>query len=170
MRPEVALRGGAVAGLVIVTTEGRTAGVASERPARPERRTTDARRKDPAKKRLLVVEDDEEIRAALVTIFQLYLPDVQVEAAHDGVQGLAACQAALPDMIITDCRMPAMDGLEMLERLGARREQVPVIMVTAYVDETTRQAAQRLGVRMFIAKPFEIDELLANVEIVLGES
>ena len=119
-------------------------------------------------KRILVVEDDRDIALSL----RLRLEregGFAVETAEDGASGLRLAQAAPPDLVLLDVNLPGMDGFEVCRRL--RRDPataaVPVIMVTARIDESDRIAGLDLGADDYITKPFSPKEALARVRAVL---
>lgn len=93
----------------------------------------------------------------------------EVITAMDGKEGLEKARAEQPDLIITDLKMPRMSGLELIETL--RREKIPsaVILTTFYGSEQAAIQAFRLGVKDYIVKPYEIQEMLASVERALVE-
>ena len=117
--------------------------------------------------KLLVVDDERAIRFAL----KLVLADegFEVLLAGDGVEGLAMLDAH-PDiaLVLTDLRMPAMDGMELLAALGGRPGAPPVIMITAHGTERRAVEALKRGALDYFAKPFKEDELLRVVHRALG--
>jgi len=113
------------------------------------------------KPRVLVVDD--EARMASVVSAALERSGLECEACADGEAALAALDARGADAIVTDWKMPGMDGLELLRRLHARRPALPVILLTAHGDVRTAVAAMREGAFDFVTKPFDNDELRACV-------
>jgi len=113
------------------------------------------------KPRVLVVDD--EARMASVVSAALERGGLECEACADGEAALAALDARGADAIVTDWKMPGMDGLELLRRLHARRPALPVILLTAHGDVRTAVAAMREGAFDFVTKPFDNDELRACV-------
>lgn len=91
-------------------------------------------------------------------------------AATNGQEGLNVALREKPDLILLDLRMPGMSGLEVLEALKEKRCNIPAILITAYGSEDIIVRALRLGVRDYIARPFEVDEVLAAVDRALRES
>ena len=71
--------------------------------------------------------------------------------------------------MITDVRMPGMDGLELQRRVRLERPELSVILISAHHDEETRQRALRQGAAGFLSKPFDAAELLGKIELALGE-
>ncbi|MDB5055610.1 MAG: AraC family transcriptional regulator [Bacilli bacterium] len=86
-----------------------------------------------------------------------------VGSALDGDEGLLLVQKESPDIIVTDIRMPKMDGLEMTRRILEFLPQSKIIILSAYTDFSYVQQALRLGAFDFVKKPFSIDEILRLV-------
>ncbi len=113
------------------------------------------------KSRVLIV-DDEPRMAAVVA-------DAIGRAGHgcvtcaSGAEALAALEAGGADVVVTDWKMPGMDGLELLRELHARQADLPVILLTAYGDVPAAVAAMRAGAFDYVTKPFDNDELRAAV-------
>ena len=115
-------------------------------------------------KKILVIEDDLDI----VEICRDYLKagGYDVSIAQDGVKGLAAARREKPDLIVLDLMLPEMDGLDVC-RAVRRESDVPIIMLTARVEETDRLIGLELGADDYITKPFSPRELVARVRVVL---
>ncbi len=112
--------------------------------------------------RALVVDDDAAVRYTLRGILEHAKLDV--DEAFDGVDGLARLDAGEFDLVITDLRMPRMDGLELLTKIRARPGTPPkVIVITAHGSERHAVEAIKNGAFDYFKKPFEMDELMAVV-------
>lgn len=110
--------------------------------------------------RVLVVEDEEMIRKGIVLAVDWAALDcVVVGEASNGAQALEAVERYDPSLIITDLKMPVMDGLEMLRQLRERGNNAFVIILTAYDSFSYAQTALRLGAVDFLLKPFHDGEL-----------
>ena len=110
--------------------------------------------------KVLVVEDEEMIRKGIVLAVDWAALDcVVVGEAANGLQALEAVERYAPSLIITDLKMPVMDGLEMLRQLRERGNNAFVIILTAYDSFSYAQAALRLGAVDFLLKPFHDGEL-----------
>ena len=110
--------------------------------------------------KVLVVEDEEMIRRGIVlTVDWAALDCVVVGEAANGLEALKAVERLRPSLIITDLKMPQMDGLEMLRRLREQGNNVYVIILTAYDSFTYAQSALRLGAVDFLVKPFHDGDL-----------
>ncbi len=113
---------------------------------------------------VLIIEDEPE----LVQVLRDYLERAgfHVEAAYDGVSGLSTFQHRRPDLVLLDLNLPGMDGLDVARHMR-RAADVPIIMVTARVEETDRLIGLELGADDYISKPFSPREVVARVRAVL---
>ena len=110
--------------------------------------------------KVLIVEDEEMIRKGIVlTVDWAALDCVVVGEAANGVQGLEAARRLEPSLIITDLKMPQMDGIEMLKALRAEGCKAYVIILTAYDHFSYAQSALRLGAVDYLLKPFHDGDL-----------
>lgn len=115
--------------------------------------------------KVLVVEDEEMIRKGIVLAVDWAALDcVVVGEASNGEEGLEAAQRYAPTLIITDLKMPKMDGIEMLRRLREAGNNAFVIILTAYDSFAYAQSALRLGAVDFLLKPFHDGELEQAVQ------
>ena len=122
-------------------------------------------------KKVVIVEDEELVRRgiAVAVDWQGLGCDLVGEAAN-GEEGLEVIRREKPDLIVTDVKMPRMDGIEMLRQLRAEGNTAPVILLTAYSDFSYAQSAVKLGAADYLLKPFHDGELEEAVErLKLGE-
>src|SRR5437773_2412368 len=118
-------------------------------------------------KKILVVDDDQRITSALAVRFQHAGYDVQ--SATDGFSGLRQAVTQKPDLILMDIMMPQGLGFSVVERLKSfGLQHVPVIFLTASKRTGLRKSAERLGAAGFFEKPYNANELLAAVSLILG--
>lgn len=89
--------------------------------------------------------------------------------AQDGKEGLEIFEQHNPDIIITDTRMPVMDGLKMSKAIRAVNRQVPIIFTTANEDLEFIEETRKLGITRNIIKPILLKDLLSTVEEVAGK-
>ena len=115
-------------------------------------------------KKILIIEDEPQI----VEICRDYLSSAgfTVVSANNGRLGLEAVHREQPDLVILDVMMPEMDGLEVCKALR-KSGDLPVIMLTARVEETDKLIGLELGADDYITKPFSPRELVARVKTVL---
>ena len=108
---------------------------------------------------ILVVEDEEKLRRVIE--LQLRGSGFEVHAVGSAEDALKAADTA--DLILTDLRLPGIDGLELLSRLRAQNSAVPVVVMTAFSSIETAVEAMKAGAVDFLPKPFSLDHLMAVV-------
>jgi two-component system alkaline phosphatase synthesis response regulator PhoP len=115
-------------------------------------------------KKILVIDDEPKI----VDICSDYLhaAGYDILTAGDGLQGLAMARSQKPDLIVLDLMLPGMDGLDLCRTLQ-HESSVPIIMLTARIEETDKLIGLALGADDYITKPFSPRELVARVRTVL---
>lgn len=121
------------------------------------------------RERVLVVDDAREIREFLYE-YILEPAGFEVLSASDGLEGLQLAFSEKPDLMIVDFQMPHMSGLDLLKRLRLRRVDIPTILITAHGSEQVAMEAFRLGVRDYVIKPFDVEDMKAAIERALRES
>jgi two-component system response regulator HydG len=119
-----------------------------------------------SKTRILVVDDEAAARNGLGKLLEQegYLVDL----AGDGVEALASVSDNPPSLIISDLKMPNMDGMELLKQLSERGVEIPTIVATAFGEVSTAVAAMRAGAEDYLTKPIDFDALLLVVERTLA--
>jgi two-component system response regulator HydG len=119
------------------------------------------------KARLLVVDDEASARSGLERL--LRDAGYDVVTAADGREALALFGERATDLVVTDLKMPVMDGMQLLAHLHERSPDVPVIVTTAFGDIDSAVAAMRAGAADFITKPIDLDVLLVDIERALRQ-
>lgn len=121
-------------------------------------------------KRLLVVDDEAKLLRAVADC--LRAEGYDVTTARSGGDALVSVNASPPDLIVSDIRMPGMDGYQLARTLrqNPRTELIPIIFLTAKGEQADRVAGFRSGVDAYITKPFDPDELLAVINSNLARS
>ncbi|MGI8961726.1 MAG: sigma-54-dependent transcriptional regulator [Bryobacteraceae bacterium] len=114
--------------------------------------------------RILVVEDEEKLRR----VIQLHLESAGFEANGAPTAEQAIPLATMADLIITDLRLPGIDGLQFIQQLQARGIQAAVIVITAHGSVEAAVDAMKLGAADFLQKPFSLDHLAAIVQKVMA--
>jgi two-component system NtrC family response regulator len=117
-----------------------------------------------SKGKVIVIDDEVNAAAALETL--LTEDGYEVWRAHDARAGLQLVERNEPDVVLTDLRMPGMDGLELLTRIKEVRPETLVILMTAYGTVKTAVKAMKLGAEDYLPKPIDIEEL----EVVLQKT
>ena len=115
--------------------------------------------------RVLVADDDRAIRESLARALELEGYDVTT--AVDGVEALTRIRRDGFDALVVDVMMPDVDGLAVCRLLRAEGDRTPVLMLTARVETPDRVAGLDAGADDYLAKPFELDELLARLRALL---
>lgn len=110
---------------------------------------------------ILVVDDEPNYQVVLAEI--LRDDGFEVFTANSGTKGLPIVQHSDLDLVISDMKMPGMDGIQFLENIKKINRQLPVILITAYAEVEMAVEAMRLGAFTYIAKPFSNEALLASV-------
>lgn len=144
---------------------------------RGQARAKRAEAKTPAawqpRRQLLLVEDDLEMRLMLAsalrrdgyTVIEAGNGDDALEWLGPGV--LEGEPERLPDVVVSDIRLPYFSGLDIAEGLQLSRKQVPVILITGFGDPETHAEALRIGAHCVLDKPFDLDDLRAAIRLAL---
>ncbi|WP_433928136.1 sigma-54-dependent transcriptional regulator [Sorangium cellulosum] len=118
--------------------------------------------------RVLVVDDEASARSGLEKL--LRQEGYAVDAAADGAEALEVAAERPPDVVVTDLKMPKMDGMALLGKLREQDPSLPVIVVTAFGDVTSAVQAMRAGAEDYLTKPVDFDALLLSIERALERS
>lgn len=110
---------------------------------------------------ILLIDDDDTLRAMLRQAFEL--EDMAVEVTGDPHSALTRVTAEFDGVVVTDVRMPGIDGLELFRRVHAIDPEIPVIVMTGHADVPMVLDALKQGVFDFIPKPFAVDHMIASV-------
>ena len=117
---------------------------------------------------ILIVDDEEKMRHVLSIM--LSMKGHTIDQAGDGITALEMVRSTPFDMVITDIKMPHMDGMELLEKIMEMEIPCPVVFITAFATVESAVEAMRKGAVDYITKPFEEDRILLTVEKTLGLS
>ncbi|GIK61856.1 MAG: acetoacetate metabolism regulatory protein AtoC [Ignavibacteriota bacterium] len=124
------------------------------------------REDNPARRdKILVIDDDESIRKTLTNYLKKL--DYNVFSASNGLEGIEIAQKEIPDLVITDIKMPRADGFEVLKKVKAIDSHIHVIMITAFDDMSSTVKAMQQGAYDYIEKPLEIDKLKITISRAL---
>ncbi len=117
--------------------------------------------------KVLLVDDTR----TLLSLIQVYLMGWHLEfhEAKDGLEGLSKAKELKPALVVTDVRMPGMDGFELCAAIRADEElhALPVVLLTSLNDETSRKKGRLVGASAFLTKPVSVDELRQTVGTLL---
>lgn len=117
--------------------------------------------------RILIVEDESELAAIVADYARAAGYDADV--IGDGRAALAAIERRVPDLIVLDLQLPGLDGLSLCTAVRAFSD-VPIIMVTARVEEVDRLLGLEIGADDYVCKPFSPRELVARIKVILRRS
>jgi two-component system nitrogen regulation response regulator NtrX len=120
------------------------------------------------KPRILVIDDEGAIRDSLRMILEY--EDYQFVGAATGQEGLAVVQRERPDLVLLDIKMPGMDGLEVLRKLHALDETLPIVMISGHGTTATAVEAIRSGALDFLDKPLSSERVIVTLQNALKQS
>jgi two-component system, NtrC family, response regulator HydG len=121
--------------------------------------------RESTKAHILVVDDEPSARSGLEKL--LLDEGYTIETAEDGVVALEMASERPPDVVVTDLKMPRMDGLELLKKLREQDKDIPVIVTTSFQDLGSAVAAMRAGAEDYLPKPIDFDALTLVIERAL---
>jgi len=147
---------------------GQRTGPALAGPA-PEAAVSNTGTAAPASRRprVLVVDDEASIRDLLAKT--LALAEYEVDMAPDGRAALALLRERPYDLLITDLKMPVMDGMALVHEVRRLLPLLPIVIVTAHSTEASAIESVNLGVTGYLTKPFRITKILNTAARILGE-
>jgi DNA-binding response OmpR family regulator len=119
------------------------------------------------RRRILVVEDEQRVASLLVDVLAAY--GYEARAVGTGSEATQALDEMRPDLVMLDIMLPDTDGLVLCSEIHARWH-APIIVVSGSTRQRDRILSLRLGADDFVAKPFDVDELVARIEAVLRRS
>jgi excisionase family DNA binding protein len=134
---------------------GRPAATATARPSAA-----------PNRPRILVVDDESSIRELLEKTLAMY--DYDVDTAPDGRTALERMRLNPYDLLITDLKMPGMDGLTVIREAKRYKADLPVLVITGYSNESSAIEAANLGVSGYLTKPFRVSQVIGKAAKALG--
>ncbi len=118
-------------------------------------------------KSVLAIDDEQIVRISCERILRGAGYDIDTSA--DGKNALKMIEAKKYDVILTDLKMPGMDGLEVMSEIKKRLPGTKVIIVTGYSTVDTAARAMKMGAHSYIEKPFSPESLVAAIQDALGE-
>ncbi len=115
---------------------------------------------------VLYVEDEQTIREDMVEILELDFNHIYV--ASNGAEGLEMFLKHHPDLIISDIQMPVMDGISMSKEILSVNPDAKIILTTAFNEQGYLEKAKEAGVKSYVKKPVNINELFEKIEAVIA--
>lgn len=119
--------------------------------------------------KLLVVDDEQYLRDKVSSNVDWEQHNCRVFEAKDGYEALSILKREEIDILITDIRMPGMDGIELIRRAKEERPNLRVIVISEYADFEYARESLRLGVEDYVLKPFRTQRLLEMVQKLRAE-
>ena len=119
-------------------------------------------------KRVLAIDDDEAILGVMNNVLTMH--DYQAVTASHWVEALDALDKDVPDLLLLDLQMPHVDGFFLLEWIREQEIEIPVIVVSAFLDDDSVARLESLGVDDFVWKPFTVSDLIEKIEKLIGPS
>jgi len=120
-------------------------------------------------KRIVIVDDTKYLARGLAEILEL--EGFETRFAFDGIEALSVMRTFVPNLVVTDLRMPKMDGFELINaiRHDETLKEVPIIAITASIGRECRDQVIETGANLFVAKPFNDEQLLEVIKTLLNE-
>lgn len=120
---------------------------------------------------ILLVDDEPDILSSLKLLIERSPRGITVLTATSGTKGLEVLRSTPVDLVISDFKMPGMDGIEFLAKARALQPDLPRVMFTAYADEKlARRAVTEASVTDFLPKTLASRDLVAKIEALLGDA
>ncbi|CAB5116029.1 hypothetical protein D3OALGA1CA_2278 [Olavius algarvensis associated proteobacterium Delta 3] len=115
-------------------------------------------------KTVLLVDDEKALMDSLKAGLRVFFPDIHFEAALNGSEALKIMQSRPVDLVVTDIRMPGMDGYELVSMIRYSSTDVPVIAMSAFESPKMKDTLSDLGVLCFLEKPLSLQELVGAIQ------
>jgi len=115
-------------------------------------------------KTVLLVDDEKALMDSLRAGLRVFFPDIHFEAALNGSEALKIMQSRPVDLVVTDIRMPGMDGYELVSMIRYSSTDVPVIAMSAFESPKMKDTLSDLGVLCFLEKPLSLQELVGAIQ------
>lgn len=113
--------------------------------------------------KILMIEDEMEIIESLSLAFQIRWPGTKLLSTHLGKRGVEMVNSESPDVVILDLGLPDIGGLDVLQQIRSV-SSVPVVILTAMSEDSTREKGLEYGANAFMAKPFKQAELMSRLQ------
>ena len=119
----------------------------------------------PKDKNILIVDDNPNMSSLLCDILEVF--ECKGVCAADGEEALKSLKSQKFDMVITDLRMPKMHGIDLLKTVKENYPKLPVVVITGFSGDTTKDEAIDAQADGFLAKPFRVDDIQRLLEELL---
>lgn len=114
---------------------------------------------------VLFAEDDDIMRGQVTETLRIFFGKIFI--AKDGIEALEIFKSEKPDIILSDIRMPKMDGIQLIEKIRDQNQIIPIIILTSYSDQKTLFKAANSSIDGYILKPLELNNFLETFDKVL---
>ncbi len=114
-------------------------------------------------KKVLIVDDDRSFRQSLIDGFKSYEDRFSIATAEDGVQACEILEKTTIDLVLTDLKMPRMDGFELVAHLSSNFSDIPVIVMTAFGTPQMEDNLREMGTFQYIEKPIDFSMLVEKI-------
>lgn len=123
---------------------------------------------DGGRKCILVVDDEVDIRESLQTLLEGEFPDVSICMASSGEEAISMLNKKPVDLVISDYKMPGMNGLDLLSRIKVMAPSTKRALITAFPDSVMLFGDDTPNLEFFLSKPIKIDTMVANTQKALA--
>jgi len=118
-------------------------------------------------KNILIVDDEESVAFFLSENLSALTPNYSVKTAYSGEEALGKVAVEAFDLVVTDLRMPGLNGLELIQQVRALQPKTQAILITAYGNDDIQNTAHHLGACCYITKPFKMEQFTHMVYAIL---
>ncbi|MEM1323587.1 MAG: response regulator [Bacteroidota bacterium] len=121
------------------------------------------------KKRILLIDDHSPNLENLTEILEM--EGYQVFFSHNGEEGILLTKAQLPNLVISDIKLPGIDGFELIKQLKANpsTQQIPILLLSAFSEKSMINKGLELGAKGYLVKPFGMEEMLITVQKIITD-
>ncbi len=123
---------------------------------------------DTTRKCILVVDDEVDIRESLQVLLESEFPGVQVCCASSAQEALKILDDKPVTLVISDYKMPGMNGLELLDRVKSQNPRTKRALITAFPESVLVLGKDRPGLEFFLSKPIQVDSIVASTRTAIG--
>ncbi len=118
------------------------------------------------KQNILIVDDEKNLTQSLAEGLKSYEEKWEVFTASNGKEALSILQQHTIDLVVTDLKMPVMDGFELLSEMSKKFPEIPVIVMSAHANQEIIASLEKFGIDMFLDKTFDIDTFYKKIKTV----
>jgi YesN/AraC family two-component response regulator len=118
---------------------------------------------------MLIVEDEKVILEVMGVMISRRFPDIAIYFAENGKVGVELFKTHAPEIVITDIKLPVMDGIEMAGKIKSMKSSTKFIVLTAFSNTSYYEKFNAIGFHDFLPKPIEFDKLFAAIETCIAE-